>query len=276
MLGDVEGLVGSVEERIGLHGESIARGDARRGEETATVEGCEWALELALEACQHRFDRGLLTRGVEDEAELVPAGASDHVGGADGLGEAVGQLGHDLIPTAVSVRVVDVLEVVEVEGDDGDALTRTLRACPRSLEGVCERSTIREPRQGIAGCEHGETNEFALPACEEGIRRDREGSHHRGVGRGVTTKALRQCGEEGHEGARPMTEVVEASTDAGRGVDERRVGGRVDGLDRVCERRQRRNEFAIRRAGDAPTHHRGCGPLVRCPRGGDVGFHGRS
>ena len=55
----------------------------------------------------------------EDQGELLPAQAGDDVALADDGAQALGDRAEDLVALAVAVGVVDRLEVVEVERDDG-------------------------------------------------------------------------------------------------------------------------------------------------------------
>src|SRR5579864_3964208 len=66
--------------------------------------------------------RSRLGRLVEDERELLAAVPGAHVRLARAGGEDGGQLGQHGVSVEVAVRVVDLLEVVEVDHQEGDRL----------------------------------------------------------------------------------------------------------------------------------------------------------
>src|SRR6202021_1583540 len=56
----------------------------------------------------------------EEGDELLPADAGDEVAGAEVAGEALGGEGEGCVAALVAVAVVDLLEVVEIEQDEGE------------------------------------------------------------------------------------------------------------------------------------------------------------
>ncbi len=86
------------------------------------------------EACREPERRARVARG-HDHAELLAADAADDVGLAHGLARQTRDLDEQLVAGSVAVDVVDTLEVVEVEHQDGDRVvgargTRQLGAQP--------------------------------------------------------------------------------------------------------------------------------------------------
>ena len=63
----------------------------------------------------------------EQHRELVAAEAGEHVGLAQAAAQQLGDAAQELVAGAVAERVVDVLEVVEVEHQDGAAGAVALR-----------------------------------------------------------------------------------------------------------------------------------------------------
>ena len=86
------------------------------------------------------FDNGHLQDG-----ELVAAHARDRVGLADQLAQALGRQLEQLVAGGMTQRIVDVLEVVEVEQVHGQQL-----AAPRAREGLLE-ALVEQHAVGQAG-----------------------------------------------------------------------------------------------------------------------------
>ena len=85
----------------------------------------------------HRRLRLVLDAGAED-GELVAAEARDQVAVAHGAAQPVRDLDQQPVAGLVAEAVVDDLEVVEVEEEDGDALAAS--AAPRSAARNAARS----------------------------------------------------------------------------------------------------------------------------------------
>ena len=93
---------------------------------------------------RHRRRVGLAPDSVHEEQELVPAHARHRVIRADAAPEAVGRLHEKLVARRVSERVVDALEVVEVEEHDRERLAAPLRVEDRERKPVVEENPIRQ------------------------------------------------------------------------------------------------------------------------------------
>ena len=85
----------------------------------------------------------------EDHRELLTADSADHVACAHGRAEGVGDLLEEVVADPVSVDVVDLLEVVEVEHHDRDRLARGRRAQELLPEPVMEGAVVVEAGQGV-------------------------------------------------------------------------------------------------------------------------------
>src|ERR1700687_749215 len=74
----------------------------------------------------------------EQDDELISSHACDSVGLADAGTEPVTNLEKKSVPRLVAERVVDALEVVEIDDHDGDVVVVTRRALDTDLEPVAE------------------------------------------------------------------------------------------------------------------------------------------
>ena len=97
------------------------------------------------------FRSALLASGAEREHdELVSADAGDGVGLAYDRLEAAGErLQHD-VAGAVPSDVVHVLETVEIDGDEGEALAGASRPPEGLLDSVLQEHAVREAGKRIA------------------------------------------------------------------------------------------------------------------------------
>ena len=88
---------------------------------------------------------------LQQHRELVAAEAGDGVAGTDRAVEPLGDGLQELVADGVSERVVDQLEAVEVEEEDGCAALRpaAARAAQRLLEPVEEQRAVREAGQRV-------------------------------------------------------------------------------------------------------------------------------
>ena len=104
---------------LGVDGGSEAGGDDRGS--TGQDDG---ALERALNRVDAVADGAVIgERGGEDN-ELVSAKAGEGVGRVEGVAEVAGDLAQDLVAGMVSERIVDLLEAVEVEQQQGERWCR--------------------------------------------------------------------------------------------------------------------------------------------------------
>ena len=89
----------------------------------------------------------------EQHQEAVPAGAGEHVRGAERLLQPRGQEPHQLVAGAVAERVVDELEVVEVDvqqRDSGAGAAERASASLRCSSSIM-RLAVRSARRGRRG-----------------------------------------------------------------------------------------------------------------------------
>ena len=86
---------------------------------------------------------------LEQDDELVAAEARRGVGGADARGEPGGGLAQQLVARGVPEGVVDVLEHVEVDEQDGRPGLPALGARERMLEPIDEQQPVRKTRERV-------------------------------------------------------------------------------------------------------------------------------
>ena len=86
---------------------------------------------------------------LEQHGELVAAEARGDVGAADGVVEPARELDEHLVARGVAERVVDGLEVVEVEEDHGRRACLARRAGDRVADLLGEHRPVREPGHGV-------------------------------------------------------------------------------------------------------------------------------
>jgi hypothetical protein len=102
---------------------------------------------------------------VEEDRELVPAEAGDGVVGPQRRGEPAGDGDEQLVPGLVAVRVVDLLEAVEVDEEDGEGGRDALaaRAGERVRDPVGEQRAVGQAGQRVV---HRPVDEQAAGARE--------------------------------------------------------------------------------------------------------------
>ena len=85
-----------------------------------------------------------LADALEQDPELVAAEAGRGVAGAQAAAQALGDLDEQLVAGGVAERVVDRLEVVEVEHADGDEVALAGGAVQGVLDAVVEERAVRQ------------------------------------------------------------------------------------------------------------------------------------
>src|SRR6266536_6215186 len=138
-LGSVERMIGSLEEcdRVVVR---LQLGDTGRDRERAGLAdrpGGDGPLEPSVELVGVRE-----CRLREDDRELVAADPALDVGRADDLADALGGLGEHAVAGEVPDAVVDRLEVVEVEDDEGEVAVVAVRAGDLAGERVVEVAPV--------------------------------------------------------------------------------------------------------------------------------------
>ena len=81
--------------------------------------------------------------------EFVASLAADGIGEADARLQALGDRLQQLVADRMPERIVDVLEVVEVQIHQGDLLAMTLRERDRLRQAVGQQRTVRQSREKV-------------------------------------------------------------------------------------------------------------------------------
>ena len=102
---------------------------------------------------------------LEDHHEFVPAKPRDGVSRANGALHPLADDGEERVPRLMAKRVVDKVEVVDVEEQDGDGGAAAIVTCERVGEAVEEEDAIREAGERVV---HGAPLEQLLRAAERG------------------------------------------------------------------------------------------------------------
>ena len=90
---------------------------------------------------------------LDDDHELVAAEPGKQIGFAQRGRERGGDPLQELVADAVSERVIDVLEPVQIDKKHPDALAGALGLGDRLGQAFLEQHTIRQPRQRVSGGE---------------------------------------------------------------------------------------------------------------------------
>jgi len=90
---------------------------------------------------------------VEQDRELVAADPGERVGPADGGVQQPTDTRDQLVAGCVAERVVDELEAIEVEEEDGSRLVVSGRELERSLQLLAEASAVEQAGEGVVVCE---------------------------------------------------------------------------------------------------------------------------
>ena len=123
-LGLVHGHVGPLQEGVAVGGVLRCQGDADAGVDVeAGAVQLEGVLEGGRDAPCHQLGEGDVGSS-EEHGELVAPQAADEVVGADGTGQAGTDLGQQLVAHVVADGVIDLLEPVEVDEQQGQGLAR--------------------------------------------------------------------------------------------------------------------------------------------------------
>ena len=85
----------------------------------------------------------------QKEGELVPAQSRDHVGGAQKLGQAPGDLLQHQVADVMAKGVVDLLEPVEIDNQQGEPVARAPGPATAVVHAIIEERPIGKARQRI-------------------------------------------------------------------------------------------------------------------------------
>ena len=156
--------LGAVHRNVGIAQELLGRGvlahgnsDARRHGQLSLLVRPE--LERLLERIEQALGDQLGTRGqrelLGDHDELVATEASQRIGVADHAIQPGGDRSQELIADAVAERVVDRLEVVEIDEQRRHRRLTAARAGEHLLDAVQDQCAVGEPGQRVVRRQEG-------------------------------------------------------------------------------------------------------------------------
>ena len=151
-------VLGAVERDVGVAQDLLGRRLLAAGHERDPRGGGHRdppALELdrlgeRVEQVARHLPRGLRGRaGLEQHGELVAAEPGGGVARGEPLGQPARAHAQQLVARGMAQRVVDLLEVVEVDEQDREALVLRVAGVQRVLEAVDEQGAVREPGEHV-------------------------------------------------------------------------------------------------------------------------------
>jgi hypothetical protein len=192
LLRPIEGRVGVVQQLRGasVGGRGQGDADARRGHGLVATEFDRVGERGADPVGDGRCLR-LVPHPVEQHRELVAPEPRHRVAGPDAVAQAVADGDEEPVPRRVAEGIVDQLEAVQVEEEDGDRLPLAARAGERRREAVGEEVAVRQPGQHVVERPMGKLGLGPLPQAAlafEGPadrrQREQEQRQHPGVAGG--------------------------------------------------------------------------------------------
>src|SRR3990172_332922 len=89
-----------------------------------------------------------LVRAVEVDGEFFPPVTPGHIDLSDGFPDDVGNLSQDLVSCRVAMRIVDFLEVIEVEYGDGAGVS-PVQSGENVLQTLAKCLPVQKPRKSV-------------------------------------------------------------------------------------------------------------------------------
>ena len=121
----------------------------------------DFGFELIAHAAAKRV--GLLGFGLrQEQRELVAADAEGKIGSAQGAAKRTGRELQHLIALQVAEAIIDVLELVQVEDDDGQVLDVALGAVEFLVAVLVEKASIVEAGERVGGGVYLQFLEFVI------------------------------------------------------------------------------------------------------------------
>ena len=78
------------------------------------------ALEALIDALENGMQSAFVGSSRDGDGKLVTAHATGNVGRADDLAEDLGNASQDLVPHRMTIGIVDTLEIVEIDHEQGE------------------------------------------------------------------------------------------------------------------------------------------------------------
>lgn len=233
-LGDVHRHVCALQQQIGVLAVLGDEDDPHAGLDGQRQPG---QLHLGLDGGLYAGQRPLGLVGRTDsrqhQAEFVAPEPGDGVDLADGAAQPFGEAGQEHVTVVVAQRVVDLLEAIEVEQDDGGAATGASIRGDGRCDPVAEQRPVRQAGQGVVESEVLVSRRLAAQSPRHPA--GQPGEHHveqaqpESEGPVETVKSGRQLGFDGSVG---QADLEHSHHGVGRGIAQ----GRVDLDDAVARR----------------------------------------
>ncbi len=149
-------VLGAVHRGVGVADDRLCRGvtaDHRDADRRVQIDVLLADRERELQALEHAIGNGLrlvlVVQALEQERELVAAEPGDGVAWSQALRQPLRRRQQDLVADEMAERVVDDLEAVEVEEEDGARRRRARAAADGVLEAVLEEHPVRQPGERV-------------------------------------------------------------------------------------------------------------------------------
>ena len=158
--GSAVGILRRVQRQIGLlhelrRGHRVV-GDARDAERAADIDVHRADMDGSLEAAENLLRLPIEHRtrllAHREDCEFIAAETRDYVAGLRRLREPAADLGEDLVSDRVTARVVDLLEVVEIEHEQRYAGARLGNLRYLGIEHAVEVAPVCQARQLVEVC----------------------------------------------------------------------------------------------------------------------------
>ena len=155
-LAAVQGRVGLGRELEPRLAEFGAGGHAGRERDRVAVVAPRTVLETAGQEAPREDDRTGRVGMRHEEGELVAADAEGRIRGSDRGADQLSDLGQELVAHGVTLRVVDALELVDVDEHEREVRAVAARALDHARHRLLEGAVVAEageavPERGLAG-----------------------------------------------------------------------------------------------------------------------------
>ena len=154
ILGAIERQVGFGHHRLGV-GDVSAIGnhaDAGAGVNLIAVDG-DRRRNRSADLCRQRLGAGNVAHVLLQQRELIAAKAGDHIGIAHAVLQPVGDDFQENVAGGMPQRIVDILEMIEIEIKHRESMSAAFGARKGQLQPVEKRDAIGQAGQRIGACE---------------------------------------------------------------------------------------------------------------------------
>jgi hypothetical protein len=149
MLGLVKRLIGGLYERFRVHAGRGLGQPRREGAAEHAFSGLLFQGRETFAYVVDHADRGLDRRVHQDDGEFLAAVTADHVGAAQALLEQAGQIPDHPVAGGVSMAVVHLLEVVDIDHPHRQHLVQALRPRHLGAEAFLEAGVVEQAGEAV-------------------------------------------------------------------------------------------------------------------------------